>query len=72
MDKREIIKSNNAPEAIGAYSQAVSVSGFLFISGQISIDKNVINILFLSSNTVLLQVPYIKQRTGRVKRVRLE
>ena len=40
MDKREIIKSNNAPEAIGAYSQAVSVSGFLFISGQIPIDKD--------------------------------
>ena len=40
MDKKEIIKSNNAPKAIGAYSQAVSINGFLFISGQIPIDKD--------------------------------
>ena len=40
MDKKEIIKSNNAPKAIGPYSQAVSINGFLFISGQIPIDKN--------------------------------
>ena len=38
MDKKEIIKSNNAPEAIGPYSQAVFIDGFLFISGQIPID----------------------------------
>ena len=37
MDKK-IIATTKAPQAIGPYSQAVKVSGFLFISGQISID----------------------------------
>lgn len=32
------INSNKAPEAIGPYSQAVEVNGFLFISGQIAIN----------------------------------
>lgn len=31
----EIIKSENAPEAIGPYSQAVESNGFVFCSGQI-------------------------------------
>ena len=32
------IKTNDAPAAIGPYSQAVSVGNFLFASGQISVD----------------------------------
>ena len=32
---REIIKSDGAPEAIGPYSQAVKVDGWVFCSGQI-------------------------------------
>ena len=32
------IKSENAPAPIGPYSQAVESSGFIFTSGQISID----------------------------------
>lgn len=35
---KEIIKTAKAPEAIGAYSQAVKVGDFLFASGQIPID----------------------------------
>ena len=34
---RLIIKTVNAPDPIGPYSQAVKVSGLLFISGQISL-----------------------------------
>lgn len=34
------IKTENAPAAVGAYSQAVEQNGFLFISGQIPIDKS--------------------------------
>lgn len=34
----EYIKTNNAPDAIGPYSQAVKVDGFLFTSGQIAIN----------------------------------
>lgn len=32
----EITKSENAPEAIGPYSQAVASNGFVFCSGQIA------------------------------------
>lgn len=34
----EIISTNNAPLAVGPYSQAVLVNGTLFASGQIAID----------------------------------
>jgi len=34
----EMIKTESAPQAIGPYSQAVCVHGFLFVSGQIPID----------------------------------
>ncbi len=35
---KEIISTENAPGAIGPYSQAVKVGGFVFCSGQIPID----------------------------------
>jgi 2-iminobutanoate/2-iminopropanoate deaminase len=35
---RSIIKTNNAPEAIGPYSQAVKSGPLLFVSGQIPIN----------------------------------
>jgi 2-iminobutanoate/2-iminopropanoate deaminase len=38
MNMKEIIKTSKAPEAIGAYSQAIKVGDFLFASGQIPID----------------------------------
>ena len=34
----KIIETDNAPKAIGTYSQAVKVNGLLFISGQIPLD----------------------------------
>ena len=34
----EKVYTNNAPEAIGPYSQAVKCGGFVFTSGQIAID----------------------------------
>lgn len=34
-EMKEIIKTDKAPEAIGPYSQAVKVGGFVFLSGQI-------------------------------------
>ena len=34
----QIIKTTNAPAAIGTYSQAVKVNGFLYASGQLGID----------------------------------
>ena len=34
---KQIISTPNAPQAIGPYSQAVEVNGFVFVSGQIPI-----------------------------------
>ncbi len=36
--KKEIIKTPNAPAAIGPYSQAVKAGGMLYCSGQIALD----------------------------------
>lgn len=36
--KKKAIRSGNAPEPIGPYSQAIKAGGFLFASGQIAID----------------------------------
>ena len=35
---KKIISTENAPKAIGPYSQAVEAGGLLFISGQIALD----------------------------------
>ena len=35
---RQVIATDNAPKAIGPYSQAIKANGFVFISGQIAID----------------------------------
>ena len=36
--KKEIISTENAPKAIGPYSQAVKAGNYMFISGQIPLD----------------------------------
>lgn len=36
----KIIYSDNAPDPIGPYSQAVEINGFIFSSGQIAIDPS--------------------------------
>ena len=35
---KKVIKSKKAPAAVGPYSQAIAVNGFVFCSGQIGID----------------------------------
>ena len=35
MTKLKAIHTKNAPSAIGAYSQAVKAGGFMYVSGQI-------------------------------------
>ena len=35
---RELIQTENAPSAVGTYSQAVSAGGFLYTSGQVGIN----------------------------------
>ena len=36
----QIVSSDNAPKAIGPYSQAISANGMLFCSGQIPLDAS--------------------------------
>lgn len=38
MEEKKIIHTEKAPAAIGPYSQAVAIGGFLFTSGQIALD----------------------------------
>lgn len=52
----KIIDTENAPAAIGAYSQAISAGGFIFTSGQIPIDP--------SSGTIIAQT--IEEQTEQV------
>ncbi len=42
---RKIIKTADAPRAIGPYSQAVEAGGFIFVSGQIPIDPKTGNVV---------------------------
>ncbi|MBK5720600.1 RidA family protein [Dysgonomonas sp. Marseille-P4677] len=35
---KKVIATNNAPAAIGPYSQAIEVNGMVFISGQLPVD----------------------------------
>ena len=37
---RDIIHTDNAPAAVGTYSQAVKVDKTVYISGQIGLDPN--------------------------------
>ncbi len=35
---RQVVATNDAPKAIGPYSQAIKANGFIFVSGQIALD----------------------------------
>ena len=37
---KNVINSNNAPDAIGPYSQAIETDNLVFVSGQLPVDKN--------------------------------
>jgi 2-iminobutanoate/2-iminopropanoate deaminase len=37
-DRKQAISTKNAPAAIGPYSQAVRIGGFLYTSGQVALD----------------------------------
>jgi len=44
----QVISTDQAPKAIGPYSQAVMASGLIFVSGQIPIDPSTGQLLFAS------------------------
>ena len=45
MTKIKVIKTENAPSAIGAYSQAVKAGDFIYISGQIPLNPKKMEII---------------------------
>ena len=53
---KEIVATNEAPQAIGPYSQAVKAGGFLFISGQIPLDPKTGAVV---GNTIELQTEQV-------------
>jgi 2-iminobutanoate/2-iminopropanoate deaminase len=42
---REVVATQNAPRAIGPYSQAIKANGFVFVSGQIAFDPATGNVI---------------------------
>jgi 2-iminobutanoate/2-iminopropanoate deaminase len=38
VEGKEIVYTDDAPQAIGPYSQAVKAGGFVFVSGQVALD----------------------------------
>jgi 2-iminobutanoate/2-iminopropanoate deaminase len=45
MTVKKIIMTQNAPQAIGPYSQAIEANGFVFVSGQIPLDPKTGNLV---------------------------
>jgi len=45
MSNRAVIHSNEAPQAIGPYSQAIKANGMVFLSGQIPLDPATMEIV---------------------------
>ena len=56
MPIRQIVTTNSAPAAIGAYSQAVRHAGTLYISGQIPLDPNTQEIVSGDARAQIVQV----------------
>ena len=51
MSKKIEIKTNHAPSAIGAYSQAIKAGDFVFVSGQIPLEPKTMEVIRSSNKT---------------------
>ena len=65
---RDIIKTNRAPGAVGAYSQAVRAGDFVFVSGQIPLNPETGEVVFADiteqTERVLVNIRNILQEAG--------
>ena len=65
---KEIVSTENAPGAVGPYSQAVQAGAFLYTAGQIALDpatgKMVDNDIVLQTKRVLLNLQAILEAAG--------
>ncbi len=53
---KEIIQTNNAPQAIGTYSQAVKIDSTVYLSGQIPLNPETMALVDSDINTQICQV----------------
>lgn len=60
---KKIIRADEAPAAIGPYSQAVEAGGFLFVSGQIPVDAGTGQIV---QGDIKFQVRRIMENAGAI------
>jgi 2-iminobutanoate/2-iminopropanoate deaminase len=65
---REIIRTERAPAAVGAYSQAVRAGDFVFVSGQIPLNPETGEVVFADikeqTERVLVNIRNILQEAG--------
>ena len=64
---RDIIHTDNAPAAVGTYSQAVKVNKTVYISGQIGLDPNTMTLadgFVAQANQVMSNIDAICQAAG--------
>lgn len=65
---KKVISTENAPKAVGPYSQAVEVNGFLYVSGQLPVDANtgefVPGGVKEQAQQVLKNIGYILEKAG--------
>ena len=61
----EYVATNNAPGAIGPYSQAVKANGFLFTSGQIAINPATNTVEAKQSRSKQLRFAKISRQLSR-------
>lgn len=53
---REIIQTKNAPKAIGTYSQAVKINSTVYLSGQIALDPDTMEVVGADINAQVCRV----------------
>lgn len=56
MTSRQAVSTNKAPDAIGVYSQAVAAGNTLYISGQIPLDPNSMEVVEGDMETLIRRV----------------
>lgn len=65
---REIVRTDRAPVAVGAYSQAVRAGDFVFVSGQIPLNPETGEVVFADikeqTERVLVNIRNILQEAG--------
>ena len=62
---RDVIATKEGPQAIGPYSQAIRVNGFIFVSGQVAIDPA--NQQFIAGDVAAQTDRAIKNLAGILK-----